>query len=286
MCAKWFPFSYSYGEELTRVETATAGVSAGFRMGAILSNKLQIRNDQQITHYTRQTHGKIDRRLLAQLGMDIDSVFKKTTIGEPRPVMLHLSIDASSSMSGPKWEKVMSVATAIAFTATKIKNLDAVISLRGTTESRLPLVAVIFDSRNDGIAKIRALFPLLTPYGSTPEGLCFASTMDLITECAPTHITYFINYSDGEPMCGFSHNGRWTDYGGPNATEQTKNAVTKIRQAGVKVMSYFIEGTVSVRSDRARRMFNDMYGLDAEYVDVRNVTQVVRTLNKLLITES
>lgn len=284
--SSWFPFSYNVGGNAVSNPSSISGVAAGFRMGAILTNKLQIRNDQRITHYTRQDSGKIDRRLLAQLGMDINSVFKKTTIGEAHPVMFHLSLDASSSMNGLKWEKVMTVATAMAFASTKITNLDIVISLRGTTGTGLPVVVIAFDSRVDGVAKIRSVFPMLHPRGSTPEGLCFASTLDLITECASTHTTYFINYSDGEPMCGFSHNGKWTDYNGTYATTQTRNAINRIRQSGMKVMSYFIEGTREVFGNKYRKMFDDMYGQDAEYVDVRNVTQVIRTLNKLLITES
>jgi nitric oxide reductase activation protein len=100
--------------------------------------------------------------------------------------------------------------------------------------------------------------------------------------CAKTHTTYFINFSDGEPGCGFSYNGRTFDYGGHSAFKQTKGVVNRMREIGIRVMSYFInDGYYGAGSSKTA--FKDMYGHDAEFVDVRNVLQVLKTLNKLLL---
>lgn len=265
-------------------------VVKGVQMGQILVHRLQVRNDPQITHFTRQPHGKIDRRILAQLGMDIEQVFKRTTIENYRPAMLHLSLDASGSMQGRKWEKVLSVATALAYVASKIDNIEVVITIRGEVE--LPIVAVMYDSRKDTFKKARLLFPYMSPAGSTPEGLCFKATLDMITSCAIDHDTYFINFSDGEPGCGVRRNGTYLSYSGVAAHDHTRRQVQVMRDANVKVLSYFITEAnalfafsvlTSLTGNSSWVAFKRMYGEDAVNVNVENATEVTRTLNRLLL---
>lgn len=286
MMSKWFPFSYvDYYQQkkLTENRDAQIGVNNGIRMGQILAHRLQVRNDPQVTHFTRQNSGKVDRRILAQLGMDIEQVFKRTTVESYNPVLLHLSLDASGSMSGGKWRQVIAVATALAYAADKIRNLDVVVSIRGNTTDGIPMVAIVYDSRKDNFTKVKTLFPFLHTSGSTPEGLCFASTMDLMTECTGTHRVFFINFSDGEPGCSYKHKGEYINYAGDIALKQTKNVVREMREAGIRIMSYFITEYANNPYSTSRKMFTGMYGADAEFVDVKNVTQVLKTLNKLLL---
>jgi hypothetical protein len=55
------------------------------------------------------------------------------------------------------------------------------------------------------------------------------------------------------------------------------------REAGVKIMSYFItEGNYYGYNGSSKDAFKRMYGEDAQFVDVENVTQVLKTLQKLL----
>ena len=284
----WFPFTrcshynYNTNDTLYVDKDSEEGVVAGVRMGAILAHRLQVRNDPTVTHFTRQQQGKVDRRILAQLGMDIENVFKRTTVENFRPAMLHLSIDASGSMYGGKWRQVVAVATALAYASDKVRNLDVVITLRGNISSGIPTVAVVYDSRTDNFKKARSLFPYLSTSGSTPEGLCYTATMDLIQECASTHSVFFINFSDGEPGCSYGFDGHYVNYHGEEAVRQTRNAVRAIKEAGIRVMSYFIKEYGDVHG-YSRKTFTEMYGQDAEFVNVRNVTQVLRTLNKLLL---
>ena len=287
MTARWFPFSYvdhfSNQAKLVENKESKRGVADGIRMGQILAHRLQVRNDPQVTHFTRQNHGKIDRRILAQLGVDIEQVFKRTTVESYNPVMLHLSLDASGSMGGGKWRRVMTVATALAYVSDKIRNLDVVITVRGNSTDGIPMVSIVHDSRKDSFTKAKTLFPYLCTAGSTPEGLCFAATMDLIKECTSTHTVFFINFSDGEPGCSYKRNGEWVNYGGEMAMRQTKNVVNTMREAGVRIMSYFITEYALSPHSGSRKVFGGMYGQDAEFVDVQNVTQVLKTLNKLLL---
>lgn len=268
----------------------TEAIAAGKRMGRILENKLQVRNDPVTTKYTRLQTGSIDRRLLANLGMDIVDIFHKNRIDSYKPAMLHLTIDASGSMHGGKWEKVITVATALAYVSSKVRNVDAVISLRGGEV--IPMVAIIFDSRTNTFAEYMKWVGRLAPAGATPEGLCFKATMDLILENTKTHDVYFINFSDGEPSFWVKSRGKTRrrynsgdlSYCREFAGKHTKTQVQNMRDHGVKILSYFItqdSGKVNEHNP-AWVLFKQMYGEDATYVNVQNATQVLKTLNKRL----
>lgn len=291
----WFIFkrwNWRYSETNQYIEQS---ISAGRRMGQILVQRLQVRNDPLITKQTRLPQGGLDRRLLAQLGMDITSVFQKSRTDIHKPAMLHLTLDASGSMSGNKWNKVRSVAIALAYVGSKLRSVDTVISVRGGND--LPIVSVIYDSRRDQFPRFIQHMRVLEPSGSTPEGLCFKATMDLILECKNSHDVYFINFSDGEPA--FSYNSdaslgkssgknsarQYFSYGGELAVKHTRAMVQQLKDADVKVLSYFISEVTrfSSSSGYSQTAFQKMYGEDAVMVNVENVSEVLRTLNSRLL---
>jgi len=292
---EWFPFK-RWSWQSNAPEYLRRSTSAGKRMGQILVHRLQVRNDPMMTKQTRLPTGGLDRRLLAQLGMDITSVFQKSRVDIHRPVMLHLTLDASGSMGGEKWEKVITVATALAYLGEKMRNVDVVISLRGGAE--LPLVCIMHDSRKNNFQHYLRMAHRVEPSGGTPEGLCYKATMGLITECASTHDVYFINFSDGEPSWAVKNpaakgrgRGSWQDwfnYHGEVAVRHTRNMVKQMQEAGVKILSYFItnNGSYSYYMKNAggsAAAFRGMYGETAEFCNVSNATDVLRTLNKLLL---
>ena len=93
---------------------------------------------------------------------------------------MHISIDASGSMSGQRWKNSQIAAVAIAKAASMTGNMDVIISYRSIYASRdhdnsryQPLMMIAYDSRKDKISKITSLFKHLHPGGSTPAGLCF-----------------------------------------------------------------------------------------------------------------
>ena len=288
LAADWFPFGRAHYDN----KAYANAIAAGRRMGAILEHRLALRNDPTVTKQTRLPQGGMDRRLLAQLGMDITSVFQKTRVDTYRPALLHLTLDASGSMGGKKWEKVLAVSVALAYIGSKMRNIDTVVSLRGGSD--IPMVAIVFDSRRDNFKNYIRIAQRLHPVCGTPEGLCYKATMDLILESAKTHQVYLVNFSDGEPS--FSYNKRSTMvYGGDNeyfsyygevAFTHTRKMVNTIREHGIKVMSYFIEDRGSWSYSpygTSLAAFKRMYGESAENVNVENATEVLRTLNKLLL---
>ena len=72
----------------------------GIQLGKMLGNKLQLRNSDKTLKTTRLQTGKIDRRLVAQLGFDNANVFHRIVTDRYKNYFIHISIDASGSMSG------------------------------------------------------------------------------------------------------------------------------------------------------------------------------------------
>ena len=98
-CAmSWNKSSYSRYEKYNFVEE-------GIRIGTMLGRKLQVRGEETSTKYTRKDSGRIDKRLIAELGFGNSNVFQQTFVDKFNKVSVHLSI--SGSMSGKKWNQTM-----------------------------------------------------------------------------------------------------------------------------------------------------------------------------------
>ena len=267
-----------------REDNQTA-IADGIRLGTMLGKKLQVRNDEKSTKFNRLYTGKIDKRLVAELGFGNESVFHKIMVDRYSPAILHISIDASGSMSGDKWNNTMTSVVAIAKAASMISNLDVVISFRSTHSSnrnsrgsvQYPLIAIAYDSRKDKFNKIPRIFKSIHSTGTTPEGLTFEAIMKELVPGGINKDSYFLNFSDGMPM--FSNDDIY--YNGDEALKHTKKMTNKIRNMGVKVMSYYIGS--SWERDSSIRDFKVMYGKDAHFINVTNVFEVAKTMNKMFL---
>ena len=260
-------------------------IATGIRLGTMLGKKLQVRNDEKSTKFSRLYSGKIDKRLIAELGFGNDSVFHKVMVDRYSPAILHISIDASGSMGGDKWSNTMTSVVAIAKAASMISNLDVVISFRSTHDGgstrrsgvHYPLIAIAYDSRKNKFNKIPRIFKHIHSTGTTPEGLTFEAIMKELVPGGIDKDSYFLNFSDGMPM--FSNDNIY--YSGEEALKHTKKMTNKIRGLGVKVMSYYIGG--SYERDSAMNDFKAMYGKDAHFINVTNVFEVAKTMNKMFL---
>ena len=259
-------------------------INKGMVMGTILGRKLQVRGESRDTKWSRKDNGRIDKRLIAELGFGNSRVFQTTFVEQYSDAFLHISVDASGSMGGDKWTNTQTAVVAIAKACSMINNVDLVISYRSTQTSRTsrysrggksyPLMLIAYDSRIDKISKIRNLFHLLRPSGTTPEGLCFEAIMKEIEPSSTDRDSYFLNFSDGMPM--FSNDD--IDYNWDTAINHTAKMVKEIKKRGVKVLSYFIGD--GWERDRSTSTFTKMYGTDAEFIDVTSVLPVAKTMNK------
>jgi nitric oxide reductase activation protein len=276
-----FPYSSKYSSFGIN-KASQAGIQDGIALGTMLGRKLQIRSEVKVTKFSRLDGGKIDRRLISGLGYDIENIFYQTNVDKYKNVHLHISVDASSSMES-KWKKTMTTLVALAKAASMINNVDVVISFRSgvnisTRRDESPYIAIAYDSRKDKFSKITSLFPMLYPNGTTPEGLAFQAVMDLIPPPTQETDTYFVNMSDGEPA--FSNT-----YLGENAALHTSKQVKKIRDNGIQVISYYIEDAV-YKNPANQKCFRIMYGKDANFIDVSNITQIAHSLNKKFLAKA
>ena len=259
-------------------------INKGLVMGTILGKKLQVRGESRETKWTRLDSGRIDKRLIAELGFGNDRVFNTTFIESYSDAFLHISVDASGSMGGDKWTNTQTAVVAIAKACSMINNVDLVISYRSTQDASsgyrrngnqtYPLMLIAYDSRVDKINKIKNLFPLLRPSGTTPEGLCFEAIMKEIEVGSNDKDSYFLNFSDGMPMFQNSD----IEYYHDTAINHTAKMVKEIRNRGVKVLSYFIGSGYDSRDEKGT--FTKMYGSDAEFINVTSVLPVAKTMNK------
>ena len=258
-------------------------INKGLVMGTILGRKLQVRGESRETKWSRLDSGRIDKRLIAELGFGNDRVFKTTFVESYSDAFLHISVDASGSMGGDKWTNTQTAVVAIAKACSMINNVDLVISYRSTQNTSgsyrsngksYPLMLIAYDSRVDKINKIKNLFHLLRPSGTTPEGLCFEAVMKEIEMGSNDKDSYFLNFSDGMPM--FSNDD--INYHYDTAINHTKKMVNEIRGRGVRVLSYFIGDTWD--RGESKKTFTKMYGSDAEYIDVTSVLPIAKTMNK------
>jgi hypothetical protein len=273
---------YSWGN----MDDNKEAINKGLVMGTMLGRKLQVRGESRETKWSRKDSGRIDKRLIAELGFGNDRVFETSFVESYSDAFLHISVDASGSMSGRKWTNTMTCVSAIAKACSMINNVDCVISYRSTQSTDgnhyrrrgskdYPLMLIAYDSRVDKISKIKNLFHLLHASGTTPEGLCFEAIMKEIEPASKDKDSYFLNLSDGMPMFGNDD----IDYHHDTAIDHTSKMVKMIRERGVKVLSYFVSDS-DWEMERSQNTFKRMYGSDAEFIDVTSVLPVAKTMNK------
>ena len=259
-------------------------IAEGIRLGTVLGRKLQVRGESRETKWTRLDSGRIDKRLVAELGFGNDRVFSNSFVEEYSDAFLHISIDASGSMGGRKWDNTMKSVVAMCKAIDMINNVDVVVSFRSTqtsggrtrrSDTTKPLILIAYDSRKDSFIKVKTLFKYLTVAGTTPEGLCYEAIMNDIVPTTNDRDSYFLNFSDGMPMFGNNE----VDYHGDVALQHTKKMVKDIRSRGIKVLSYFVSDS-RYGMDRESKSFKTMYGKDAEYIDVTSVMSISKTMNK------
>ena len=269
------------GEHQNQVHCASE-VAEGIRIGNILGKKLQVRSESRETIFNRQLVGRMDKRMISSLGFGNEHVFYTKEIDAYKKANLHISVDASGSMGGTKWRKTMTNVVALAKAVSMIPNLEIQISFR-TTSGELPYVVVAYDSRVDKFIKVKTLFQYLQPGGTTPEGLAFEGVMKQMVGSTTDVESYFLNISDGEPY----FHGKGYSYQGYHASKHTRKMVDKIEAMGIKVMSYFVSdysGDMDPNSGSGK-VFKDCYGKAAHYINVTNVNEVVRTMNKLFMNK-
>ena len=253
-------------------------VQEGIKLGTILGKKLQVRGEDKSTVFNRQKVGKIDKRMISSLGFGNENVFQFTEIDSYKKANLHISVDASSSMGGSKWEKTMINVVAICKAVDMISNLNVQVTFRCTSQNK-PYIVMAYDSRVDKFSKVKQMFPGLGPSGTTPEGLCFEAIQKEFVPINNDLDSYFLNLSDGQPYFP----GQNFYYGGTTAENHTNKMVKMIESMGIQTLSYFISDWEIDEDSSDARAFKRMYGKAAKMIDVKNVNQITKTMNQLFL---
>lgn len=277
MISDEFPFASKdwWSNDLRRIHQEQ--VENGIRLGTVLARKLQTRSESRDTIFNRQKTGKIDRRMISSLGFGNENVFFTKDVDFYSNANLHISIDASGSMNGKKWEQTLTNVVALCKAVDMISNLQVQVSLRSCFRSK-PYIAMVYDSRVDSFVKVRKLFPALHTSGTTPEGLTFEAILKDMVKGSGDIDSYFLNISDGEPY----FQGRNFYYSGDSAARHTRKMVDKIQEMGIKVISYFVTDDHGSQS-YSKQLFGRSYGKAANYIDVTSVNQVSKTMNKMFM---
>ena len=261
-------------------------IQKGMKLGTMLGGKLKVRNEERSLTSTRLRDGRIDKRLIAEIGYGAEAVFSKLLVKTVNPVHIHCSIDASGSMSGRSWNSAITTATAIAKACSMISGVTMTMSFRTTTvlgRETMPAVVIAYDSTKDNINSLYKTLIYMAPTGSTPEGLCFEALQKTL-QSKMKHGTegLFINISDGQPCFSVYNKKSSVKYYGLYAQKHTQIQVNNIQKIGYTVLSYFVSGYGSGHvSDR--NAFTNMYGKSAQFVDSTQLMELSRTINAKLL---
>ena len=280
---------------LWKQEKRNREIEKAISLGKLLAKRLQIRNEERVDKSTRLRSGKIDKRLLHEIGFDNYEIFNKISINKYKDSYIHLSIDASGSMQGDKFDESVKLAAMFATASKLIRNLRVVVTARSTINTNYygnagkkndmnetPYMVYLFDSKLDGISDIRRIFPRLYSTNTTPEGLTFEAIMNDIYKESTNTDAFFINLCDGQPyMSKEIHKGSLFRYNGRAAQDHSRRQVDRMRSHGINVLTYFIGGI------RDFQDVLDCYKTNCHQLkNAEELNKVVQSMNAELLSAS
>ena len=268
----------TYFSAYYRDSTAKA-VQQGFNQGAMLGRKLQLRNEERELVTNRLRTGGLDTKRIAHAGYGVENIFKQIHIDKFKGANLHISLDASGSMGGDKWQNAVSMTVAIAKAAKHCTNMQVQVSLRHTANDRLnsPVVITVYDSRVNPLQQLQMALTVACVNSVTPEGLCFEAQYkrNAFIASSTTCDSYLINFSDGAP-------GGTGNYYGDLAQKHTRKYMGLLEgQLNMKVISFFIEsGYDTSRKPVVSEYFASMYGAKNSFaVTATDLMGIARAMN-------
>ena len=256
------PFGVYAKQSVYQQQRNAEEIEKAISLGKILAKRLQIRNEERVDVSTRLRSGKIDKRLLHEIGFDNYEIFNKISINKYKDSYIHISIDASGSMDGSKFNQSVKLAAMFATASKLIRNLRVVVTSRSTINqnyynngankkndmNETPYIVYLFDSKQDGISDIRRIFPRLYATCTTPEGLTFEAIMKDIYKESTNTDAFFINLCDGQPYLQKELGKHQTfRYTGQPAKDHSRKQIDRMRSHGINVLTYFIGGQYDFR---------------------------------------
>lgn len=267
-------------------------IEDGINRGKLLAKKLQLRNEERVLKTSRLDSGKIDKRLLHEIGFDNFDIFSKININAYKPSFIHISLDQSGSMGWGLWASAIQFAAMFATASKYINNIHLVISARSTFSAsgkatyrgghdHVPYMVTIFDSKKHNINHIRKFFPRMEANQLTPEGLCFDGIMKETLQMAQNTDAYFINICDGEPYLQYTSTTGQFNYQGTEARRHSREQMKRMEAGGIKFITYFIGNEHGFESVK------ECYGENSVRLgDAGEVQKIAKTMNKRLLSSA
>ena len=263
-------------------------IEDGINRGKLLAKKLQLRNEEKVLKTSRLDSGKIDKRLLHEIGFDNYDIFSKININAYKPSFIHISLDQSGSMGYSLWDSAIQFAAMFATASKYINNVHLVVTMRstfnsggstrGTRYQHLPYLITIFDSKKHNVNHIRKYFPKFTANQLTPEGLAFDGIMKETLQMAQNTDAYFINICDGSPYFEYSSGDDQFNYTGPEARKHSNQQMKRMEAGGVKFITYFIGSRYDFDTVK------ECYGDRAVHLEsAKEIGVIAKTMNKKLL---
>jgi len=262
-------------------------VDKGLFLGKQLLKKLKVRNTVKKDIFENQKKGKLNSSKLYQAPFN-ENLFYRIEKENYKNVFIHISLDLSGSMRGEKLNQTIQTAVAIAYAACNIKGFDVEVSLRGTIDpnksksmhssNQVPVLAYAFNSKKDSIKKLQRFRKLIT-CGMTPEGICLDQIRKELPSPSYYQEVYLVNISDGLPNISSA------SYNFSTAINHTAKVVSEYKKDNIGLLSYFIHDTWD-KTQKAEGTFKTMYGKNAKYIDINNVSLVANTINNLLLSNT
>lgn len=241
-------------------------INEGIQLGKKLTKKLQLLNDNRVEKISYKTRGQLDIKRLPLYSSE-NNLFYTINKHINQQQDIHLSIDLSGSMNGPKFEKSLRLASALCYCSLKIGGFNFSLSFRTTNSNGQSAILInAFDSRKNTLKDIH-LLKCLYPNGGTPEGVL----LEYISKQLPSN-SYIFNITDGSP--NYKDNEE-------NSVKHTKECVNRINKIGYKLVSFFVKGTYDKES--SYKNFQEVYKKNGYFIDINNMNEVSKSINKILL---
>lgn len=241
-------------------------INEGIQLGKKLTKKLQLLNDNRVEKTSYKTRGQLDIKRLPLYSSE-KNIFHTINQHINQQQDIHLSIDLSGSMVGPKFDKSLKLASALCYCSLKIGGFNFSLSFRTTSPNGQSAILVnAFDSKKNTLKDIY-LMKYLHPGGGTPEGVL----LEYVSKQLPLN-SYIFNITDGSP----NYRGNERD-----SVEHTKKCVNKINRIGYKLVSFFVMGTYDKES--SYKNFQEIYKKNGYFIDINNMNEVSKSINKVLL---
>ena len=233
-------------------------ITPGVQLGAMLGRKLLVRRESRSLEHNRLRSGKIDTKRIAHAGYGVESIFNQINVESNRNAVIHLTLDASGSMSGERWNNSIKMAAALIKAISMVDGLELQISARDTAgygRSYQPVISVLYDSTiNKPMQGLRAL-SVTRANGLTPEGICYEALIDknILKPSTTETDSFLINICDGDP---YFDDSKGNYYQGDHAINHTRKQVKRMNNdLGIKHAGFFLGDEQYGAYERFKRMY-------------------------------